>query len=144
MWAQAGQPHTGSCCVPPALQARAEAVVSSLQGCCNGLDDGNSTVVGEAVAECPPENVTALSTALAQATTTTDGAATVAEVGARPVDPTGECWACCSYVWVTTGLQAQPEPVSTTKDSFVSERRSRYMYAQMHVVERGESIWVME
>lgn len=68
------------CCVPAIPQARTEAVVSSLQSCCSGLAEQNSTVVGEAVMKCPPENVTALSTALAQATNTTDGAATVAEV----------------------------------------------------------------
>jgi hypothetical protein len=63
------------------LQARTEAVKSALQLVCSAIADKNATALGEAVRNCPPENTTALSTALAQNAANVETCPTVASVG---------------------------------------------------------------
>lgn len=63
--------------------ARTEAVVSALQLVCNAIGDNNATLLGDAVRHCPPENTTALSTALAQAAADEGDCSTVAAVSSK-------------------------------------------------------------
>lgn len=62
------------------LQARTVAVKSALQLVCSSIADKNTTALGEAVRNCPPENTTALSTALAQNAASEATCPTVASV----------------------------------------------------------------
>jgi hypothetical protein len=61
-------------------EARAEAAASSLYQCCKALGSTNATGITEAVEACPPENITTISTALAQAAVSAETVGSVAEV----------------------------------------------------------------